>query len=85
MNRELMNVRIIPCAVCRTPLAADSVRSTNEGSPELLLHPNAWFGIMTTDSDPPKIGMLLCCSRPCAEQMASSSPVMQGNTPIGVG
>jgi len=77
-----MNVRIIPCAVCRTAVGTESIRPTTENAPELLSHPAAWFAILRTPSDPPQIGMLVCCSRKCAEHLASGTPVI-ASTPIG--
>lgn len=80
-----MNTRVIPCPVCRTPLEARSIRSQVEGAPELLQHATGWFGIMKTEGESPRIGMLLVCSEACAEHLSNARPIMQGNTPIGVG
>jgi hypothetical protein len=77
-----MNQRIIPCAVCRAPLAVDSTGATGESSPELLHHATGWFGILRTDQTPPQYGIVVTCSKECAGELASGTPVI-ASTPIG--
>ena len=78
-----MNQRIIPCAVCRTPLAVDSMGATGENSPELLQLATGWFGILRTPQEPPQIGMVVCCSKECAGHLANGTPVIS-SAPRGI-
>lgn len=76
--------RIIPCAVCGKHLPVQVLRAVGPHSPELLQYPNGWFGILRTQEDPPRIGMVICCTQECGERLVNGTPVLPSGT-VGIG
>ncbi len=69
-----LELREVPCGVCRHPLYLRTYKPTAEGAPEVLNYDGGFFAIYQgTDGT---VGMVVCCDEKCAEQLSSGTPVM---------
>lgn len=60
--------RVLFCAVCKSPIAADSLNSPNPEAPEMMRLPDGgWFGFTRTDEETTDI--VVCCGQDCAQKL----------------